>query len=113
MMECPFLREFYWNVGVKFPFVTRLADIMRIPINILPCIVKFLFTFWTSVVSGQSQEKYNGQLNGELLYESITLNVDSTFQWTSAYDLVFSEYGKYELQGNNLIPQGCSCFMRQ
>jgi hypothetical protein len=51
----------------------------------------------------QDTIRYIGKLDGLLLYESIELYPDSSFKWTSEYDLSWSEYGKYTLCDNKLI----------
>jgi hypothetical protein len=38
-----------------------------------------------------------------LIYESIELYSDSTFKWTSEYDLSWSEFGNYKLSDQTLI----------
>lgn len=42
-------------------------------------------------------------MNDALLYESFELYPDSTFRWTSEYDLTFHQFGKYEISGDRLI----------
>jgi hypothetical protein len=51
----------------------------------------------------QDTIKYVGKLDGILIYESIELYSDSTFKWTSEYDLSWSEFGKYNLSEQTLI----------
>lgn len=51
----------------------------------------------------QDTIKYVGKLDGFLIYESIELYSDSTFKWTSEYDLSWSEFGKYKLSDQTLI----------
>ena len=51
----------------------------------------------------QDTNKYNGILGDNLLYESIELYPDSTFKWTSEYDLSFSSYGQYSIEDNRLL----------
>jgi len=58
-----------------------------------------------------SMKSMSGQVNdttyyvatlGILVYESIELYPNNEFKWTSKYDLSWSEYGKYELDGKKL-----------
>ena len=45
---------------------------------------------------------YNGIL-GKLSIETFEFYPDSTFKWTNEYDLMWSDYGKYKIEGNQLI----------
>jgi hypothetical protein len=56
-----------------------------------------------SKTHAQDTIKYIGKLDGFLIYESIELYSDSTFKWTSEYDLSWSEFGKYKLSDQILI----------
>jgi len=58
--------------------------------------------YLTIISFGQDTVVYRGFLNGNLLYESIELYPDSTFKWTSEYDLNWNEYGLYNIDKNNL-----------
>jgi hypothetical protein len=51
---------------------------------------------------GQDTTIYIGLLGNKILYETIELYPDSTFKWTSEYDLTWSEYGIYEIDSNKL-----------
>ena len=55
-----------------------------------------------SKIHAQDTIKYVGKLDGFLIYESIELYSDSTFKWTSEYDLSWSEFGKYKLSDQTL-----------
>lgn len=50
-----------------------------------------------------SQDKiiYNG-ISGDFLIETFEFYPDSTFKWTSEYDLKWSDYGKYKIEKNKL-----------
>jgi len=66
-------------------------------------IVKALFLILLpSIGFAQDTIRYNGIIANRLLYESIELYPDSTFKWTSEYDLSFSSYGKYYIDDNRL-----------
>ncbi len=52
---------------------------------------------------GQDTIRYVGKLDDLLIYESIELYSDSTFKWTSEYDLSWSEFGEYKLSDQILI----------
>lgn len=51
----------------------------------------------------QDTIRYVGKLDDFLIYESIELYSDSTFKWTSEYDLSWSEFGEYKLTDQILI----------
>ncbi len=51
----------------------------------------------------QDTIRYVGKLDDLLIYESIELYSDSTFKWTSEYDLSWSEFGEYKLSDQILI----------
>ena len=66
-------------------------------------VIIFLFLILISTIgAAQDTIRYNGIIGDRLLYESIELYPDSTFMWTSEYDLSFSSYGKYEMEKNHL-----------
>lgn len=56
-----------------------------------------LLLIWITKVKAQDTIKYVEIIGDALLYESFELYPDSTFKWTSEYDLTFSEYGKYKI----------------
>lgn len=57
----------------------------------------FITTGFISKTFAQDTIKYIGKLDNYLIYETIELYSDSTFKWTSEYDLSWSEFGKYTL----------------
>jgi len=59
------------------------------------CLTIFLI-FTISLIKAQDTITYIGKLD-VMLYESIELYPDSTFKWTSEYDLSWSEYGFYSI----------------
>lgn len=60
-------------------------------------------SFWSLCCYSQDTSKYQGFLNNSLLIESIELYSNGTFQWTSEYDLNWSESVKYGLTNDSLI----------
>jgi len=65
-------------------------------------ILIFITFGFLSKISAQDTIRYVGKLDDLLIYESIELYSDSTFKWTSEYDLSWSEYGKYKLSEQKL-----------
>jgi hypothetical protein len=72
--------------------------------------IKRLFTILIIITTGflsktfaQDTIRYIGKLDNYLIYESIELYSDSTFKWTSEYDLSWSEFGRYKLTDQILI----------
>lgn len=66
-------------------------------------ILIFIIAGFLSKTSAQDTIRYISKLDGFLIYDSIELYSDSTFKWTSEYDLSWSEYGKYKLSDQILI----------
>jgi len=66
-------------------------------------ILIFISTGFLSKTFAQDTIRYVGKLDDFLIYESIELYSDSTFKWTSEYDLSWSEFGKYKLLDQILI----------
>ena len=66
-------------------------------------ILIFITIGFTSKTIAQDTIRYVGKLDDFLIYESIELYSDSTFKWTSEYDLSWSEFGKYKLTDQILI----------
>lgn len=63
----------------------------------------FITAGFLSKTFAQDTIRFVSKLNGFLIYESIELYSDSTFKWTSEYDLSWSEFGKYKLSDQILI----------
>ena len=66
-------------------------------------ILIFITIGFLSKSFAQDTIRYVGKLDDFLIYESIELYSDSTFKWTSEYDLSWSEFGKYKLSDQILI----------
>ncbi len=62
-------------------------------------IIVFLLCF---TANAQDTVRYSGVIAGTFLYETIELYPDSTFRWTSEYDLCFFEDGTFTIEENAL-----------
>ena len=61
-----------------------------------------LISFLSIGSFAQDTAKYHGFLGNDLLVESMELYPDGTFNWTSEYDLSWSESGEYEISNDKL-----------
>lgn len=71
--------------------------------HLISTAVFLVIGFMSISVFAQETVKYSSFLDNVLLYETIELYPDSTFKWTSEYDLQWSEYGTYKIKGSELI----------
>ncbi|KXX66494.1 hypothetical protein AVL50_31705 [Flammeovirga sp. SJP92] len=67
------------------------------------CLSFFILLIHSTHTYSQDTVKYIGTINNLIIYESIELYSDSTFKWTSEYDLSWSEYGQYQIINDSLI----------
>ena len=66
-------------------------------------IIIYLFVLFEFDLYAQDTIIYEGILQKSFLIETYELYPDSTFKWTNEYDLIWSEYGKYEIDSNKLV----------